>query len=149
MKTCKIRNSFIAAVFVNAVVLAKEQTGFYSVNSETINLFGFQFNTLTELIFCFLAVVFVTGLIVITIGHFASADRRHKNFLKTNIEKLRNEDFQILVSNDMKKLRSSLIKKAKRNSKTDKIVNAKKYEIATGEIDLAMKLKSLMNNTSE
>jgi len=146
MKTGKMRNSFIAAVIINASILAKEQTGFYSVNSETINLFGFQFNTLTELIFCALAVVFVIGLIAVTIEHFTSADKRHKNFLKANIEKLRNEDFQLLVSNDMKKLRSSLIKKAKRNSKSDKIVNAKKYEIATGEIDLAIKLKSLMNN---
>ncbi len=149
MKTGNIINSFIAVVLINAMALAKEQKEISSPGSGTINLFGMQFNSLTELIFCLLAFGFLIGIVAITIYHFTSAERRHHRILKANIEKLRNEDFQLIVSNDMKRLRSSLIKKSKRNSKADKIVNAKKYEIATGEIDLAVKLKSLMNNSSD
>jgi hypothetical protein len=142
MKTGIIRKSFFAVVIMNAVVSAQVQT---ESPSGTVSFLGLQFNTITELVFCLFAFVLLVGIIAITIHHFTSAERRHQNMLKANIEKLRSEDFQIAVSNDMKRLRSSLIKKSKRNSKADKIENAKKYEIATGEIDLAMKLKSLMN----
>lgn len=142
MKSGYLRNSFFTVILINAVTAAQAQT---EPTQGTINFLGFQFNTITELVFCLSALVLLAGIIAITIHHFISAERRHQNILKANIEKLRAEDFQVAVSNDMKRLRSSLIRKSKRNSKADKIVNAKKYEIATGEIDLAMKLKSLMN----
>lgn len=149
MKASKIKKVFLIAVLLNTVAFAKEQKSISPVIAEAINLFGLQFNTTIELVFSLLIFILLVGLTVIVIQNLTTAEKRYQNFLKENVEKLRNEDFELLVDNDMKKLRTSLISKAKRTSNKEKIGDAKKYEIATGELDLAIKLKSLMNNSSD
>jgi len=146
MKKRLFLKSSLAALIINAAALAEDKTGTTSINSGAIQIFGFQFNTVPEIIFCCFAALFLIGLVFVAFEHFISMDRRQNNLLKANIEKLRNEDFEILASTDLKRLRSSLINKAKARTSQSRIIKARKHEIATGEIDLAMKIKSLMNN---
>jgi hypothetical protein len=88
------------------------------------------------------------GMLVIIIisfwiYHLLTVRKREEAELKANIEKLRNEEIDPVPEKGLKSVRTSLLNKVKNISLDKKINTAKKHEIATGEVDLALKLKTI------
>jgi|WetSurMetagenome_2_1015567.scaffolds.fasta_scaffold16980_5 hypothetical protein len=91
------------------------------------------------------------GLLIIIlisswIYHVVTAGSRTKAELKANVEKIRNEEIDTVPAKGLNKLRSSLLAKVKKIDKNENVNTAKKLEIATGEVDLAVKLKSIIKS---
>ncbi|MCX6151049.1 MAG: hypothetical protein NTX22_11025 [Ignavibacteriales bacterium] len=107
---------------------------------------GFQKNGLYRTGFYFFEAVLILSLLAIWIFNLVTYGKRSNAKLKANIEKLRNEEFYPSHLKELKKFRSSLIKKITNHPGERRINKARKYEISTGEIDLALKLKSLLKN---
>jgi hypothetical protein len=85
-------------------------------------------------------------LISFWIYHLITAKSRDNAELKANVEKIRNEDVNTVPAKGLKKLRSSLLKKVNKIDKNESIDTAKKLDIATGEVELAVKLKSIIKS---
>jgi hypothetical protein len=77
------------------------------------------------------------------IYHLFTVRKREEANLKANIEKLRNEEIDSEPEKNLEIVRTSLLNKMKKIGQDKKIDTAKKHEIATGEIDLALKLKTI------
>ena len=137
----RIITGIVFNLFFNSIVLPQDENN--TLKNITENSGSMFLSDIYKYVFYPLEGILVIVIISFWIYHLLTVRKREESELKANIEKLRNEEISPEPQKDLQNVRTSLLSKVKKIRTDKKINTAKKHEIATGEIDLALKLKTI------